>query len=127
MPISRALSSPDIIPSVGLRGTWVSHVCSPSQFLGPKGTATGPTAGSRRSQRHFLRPAQPLPPRLHLLVGESPDLPGGDPCLGLTRSLRMFVSNEVNIGQEVTLSHMTACCFGPTPIMLLSVPPTLSA
>lgn len=89
------------------------------------GTSTGPTADSRQSQRHFLRPAQPLPPRLHLLVGESPDprpLPGSDPCLGLTRSLRMFVYSEVNIGQEVMLNHMTVCFFGPTLIMLLSVP-----
>lgn len=36
MPVSRALSSPDISHSVGLRGTWVSHVCSLSRFLGSK-------------------------------------------------------------------------------------------
>lgn len=33
----------------------------------------------------------------------------------------MFVYSEVNIGQEVMLNHMTACFFGPTLIMLLSV------
>lgn len=65
-------------------------------------------------------PALPFPPELHLLAGPSLDprpLPGGDPCLGLTGSLRMFVSSEVTIGQELTprpLNPLPAC-FSSSP------------
>lgn len=47
MPVSRALSSPDISHSVGLRGTWVSHVCGLSRFLGSKGAHRGLVPSSR--------------------------------------------------------------------------------
>lgn len=103
----------------------MSHVYSPNQFPGSEGTSTGPAASRRQGQRHFLWLAQPFPPGLHLLVGRSPDpspLSGSDPCLGLTRSLRMFMSSEVTTGKEVTPSHLPACLPGPTPSMLLSVP-----
>lgn len=107
-------------PSVEPHGTEVSHTRRPSQVWGSKGTSTGPVAGRRQSQKYFLWPELPFPPELHLLAGgRSPDprpLPGGDPCLGLTRSLRMFVSSEVTIGQEVTPRHLTPlpACFSPS-------------
>lgn len=57
--------------------------------------------------------AQPLPAGLPLPVGKSRPrlLAGSDPCPGLTRSLRMFLSSEVTPEQEVTPSHCLPVCW----------------
>lgn len=72
---------------------------------------------------------QPFPPGLYLLVGQSPDprpLPGGDPCLVLTRSLKMLASGEVTIHQAGGNSQPPACLPPWTHSQHISVLPSNS-
>lgn len=64
-------------------------------------------------QRHFLRPHSHSPQGCRCRWGKSRSrlLAGSDPCPGLTRSLRMFLSSEVTPEQEVTPSHCLPVCW----------------